>query len=349
MLVFRALQRPLFFHSIRLMAKKYDDFDEGDSDGLFGQILNIMSTRKREFAIASVSVAVILLGIVIFGSYPKDEETAATESVPIVRANAGDYKTTPDNPGGMEIPYRDSTVFSSVDGAPNDGGTENILADENAEEPLPRDQLFAGLNTEGDQPGGAPVAGTNAPAVAPILGNPPQGELEPTQGAKVEAVVPPTNDALVQEALGTTPSDTTTTTAGVMPAEAMKATPTLEAAPPAKVEEVAKLDEPKKIEKAETVAKTEPAAGSTAAKAVTPGGFYVQLASVKDTAGAAGEYKKMQAKYTGLSGVEFRTQRADLAKGTFYRIQAGPMSKDSAASVCNGIKGQGGTCLVVAK
>lgn len=330
------------------MAKKYDDFDEEEGEGLFGQILNIVSRRKREFAIASVAVAVILLGVVVFGSYPDSEETAANESVPIVRADAGDYKTTPDNPGGMEIPYRDSTVFSSVDGAKTDSGTENILADESAEEPLPRDQLFAGLNTEGDQPGGAPVdttATTNTPAVAPILGNPPQGEVEPTVGAKVEAVEPPSNDALVKEAIGT--SDTTTT-AAAPPVEALKASP-VEAAPAPAVEEVAKVEEPKKVEPAaKAAAKTEPAAGTTAAK-VTSGTYFVQLASVKDTAGAPAEYKKMQAKYTGLSGIEFRTQRADLAKGTFYRIQAGPMSKESATSTCNGIKAKGGSCLVVAK
>lgn len=337
------------------MAKKYDDFDEEEGEGLFGQILNIVSRRKREFAIASVAVAVILLGVVVFGSYPDSEETAANESVPIVRADAGDYKTTPDNPGGMEIPYRDSTVFSSVDGAKTDGGTENILADESAEEPLPRDQLFAGLNTEGDQPGGAPAdttagaATTNTPAVAPILGNPPQGEVEPTVGAKVEAVEPPSNDALVKEAIGTSDTTTTTTTAATTPtAEALKAAP-VEAAPAPAVEEVAKVEEPKaEPKKAETVAKTEPAAGTTAAK-VTSGTYFVQLASVKDTAGAPAEYKKMQAKYSGLSGVDFRTQRADLAKGTFYRIQAGPMSKDSATSTCNGIKAKGGSCLVVAK
>lgn len=323
------------------MAKKYDDFDEGDSDGFFDQILNIVSNRKREFAIASVSVAVILLGIVIFGSYPDSEETAANESVPIVRADAGDYKTTPDNPGGMEIPYRDSTVFSSVDGANTTGGTENILADEGTEEPLPRDQLFAGLNTAGDEPGGAPVdpVTTNTNTTTVTAATP---TLDAMPG-KVEAVEPPSNDALVKEAIGTTPdatTTTTTTTTTTPPAAVAKAEPVA----PVKPETVAKAETPK----AETVAKTEPAAGTTAAK-ITAGTYFVQLASVKDTSGASGEYKKLQAKYTGLSGVEYRTQRADLAKGTFYRIQAGPMSKDSATSVCNGIKAKGGSCLVVAK
>jgi hypothetical protein len=50
-----------------------------------------------------------------------------------------------------------------------------------------------------------------------------------------------------------------------------------------------------------------------------------------------------------LSGAEYRVQRADLgAKGVFFRIQAGPMSKDSAKSVCDAIKAsKPGGCVIV--
>lgn len=303
------------------MAKKYDDFDEEGQDGFFDQILTIVSKHKRGFAITTVVAAVILLGVVVFGSYPEDEQTAQSESVPIVRADAGDYKTTPDNPGGMEIPYRDSTVFSGA----TDSGTENILADETSEEPVPRSQLFAGLNTEGDQPGGAP---------APTG----QGEVEATQAALAKAapVEPPSNDALVKEAIG-------------IPAEEAPMDPETAQIAAATIPEAARKADP--VEEAETVAKAEPAAGTTAAKAVSPGGSYIQLASVKSESGAAGEWKKLNAKYSALSGLKYRTQEANLgAKGTFYRIQAGPMSKDSATSICAQIKKTTpGGCLVVTK
>jgi hypothetical protein len=307
------------------MAKKYDDFDEEGQNGFFDQVLTIVSNHKRGFAIFTVAAAVILLGVVVFGSYPDDEQTASTESVPIVRADAGDYKTTPDNPGGMEIPYRDSTVFSGA----TDGGTENILADDSSEEPVPRDQLFAGLNTESDQPGGAPAA---APAPNGV------GEVEATQAelAKATPVEPPSNDALVKEALGVSEEDSST-------GEQQLAAAAVPEAIPPKAEPVEK--------EAESAAKAEPASGTTAAAGVQPGGSYVQLASVKNEAGAAGEWKKLQAKYSNLSGLKYRTQQADLgAKGTFYRIQAGPMSKDSATQVCNEIKKTTpGGCLVVTK
>lgn len=315
------------------MAKKYEDFDEEGGDGFFDQILTIVSKRKRGFAIVSVVAAVVLLGVIVLGSYPDDEQTAATESVPIVRADAGDYKKTPENPGGMEIPYRDSTVFSGN----TDGGTENILADETTEEPVPRSQLFAGLNTEGEQPGGAPVA--DAPAAATGM-----GEVEATQAelAKAAPVEAPSNDALVKEAIGVPAEEEQSEGAAQIAAATI----------PDTIEETPAVETPAAaVPEAKEAAKTEPAAGSTAAAGVSPGGAYVQLASVKNEAGAAGEYKKLQAKYSGLSGLKFRTQEANLgAKGTFYRIQAGPMSKDDATRICKDIKKTTpGGCLVVTK
>lgn len=302
------------------MAKKYNDFDEDDQGGMFDQIFGIISNRRREFAIVSVVAAVLVLGLIIWDSSSGDGEQMAAESVPIVRAEAGDYKTAPDNPGGMDIPYRDSTVFS----ANSEGGPENILDDATAEAPLPREELFAGLNTE-EAPKVEPVTSDSATNTTGT------GEVEETVSAmnKVEPILPPSNDALVKEAIGLPP---------------------VAAVEPVKPETVAKVEEPKTEEVAKKAAKTEPAAGTTAAKAITPGGFYVQLASVRDSSGAAGEYKKMQVKYPSLAGISYRTQQADLAgKGTFHRIQAGPMSKDSAASVCSSVKAKGGSCLVVGK
>lgn len=334
------------------MAKKYDDFDEADQDGVFDQIFGIISNRRKEFAIVSVAAAVLVLGLIVWDSYPSDSGDAASESVPIVRSDAGDYKTTPDNPGGMEIPYRDSTVFSS-DETPKEGGPENILADESTEEPLPRAQLFAGLNTEegaSATAGDATADETVTADAAPTTADQPRGEVEDVEAfAKVDPVEPPSNDTLVKEAIGVPAEETdaapTKTAAATIPEAVKSATKDEEPAKSEPVEEA--KAEPK--DDAKATAKVEPAAGTTAAK-VSPGGYYVQLASVRSASGAAGEFKKLQAKYSVLSGVDYRTQEANLgAKGTFYRIQAGPMSKDSASSICNSIKSSGGSCLVTGK
>lgn len=321
---------------------RYNDFDEPEGDGVFDQILTIVGERKREFAIASVTAAVILLGLIVWGSYPGSEDEAG-DSVPIVRADAGHYKTTPDNPGGMEIPYRDSTVFSAGEQAEGET-TENILAEDTTEQPVPRSQLFAGLNTEGQ-----PVISEEP---MDLTANAPAGEVEDTQAqlAKAAPVESPSNDDLVKEAIGTTPADSGTTTAQApapaeAPAEEELASAAIVAPEPAKPAPA----KPKADKQAEAAAKTEPAAGAASAPKVTPGGYYIQVGSVRSESGADGEWKKIQAKYSSqLGGLKYRTQEANLgAKGVFYRIQAGPMSKESADGICGKIKAQSpGACLV---
>lgn len=106
-------------------------------------------------------------------------------------------------------------------------------------------------------------------------------------------------------------------------------------------------------QQAANLAAVEPAAGGDAINApsrvaVSAGTYYVQLASVTSRAGAASEWTKME-KSLPINGLEYRVQEANLGeRGTFYRIQAGPMSKDSANALCDSIKAEKpGGCLVV--
>lgn len=103
--------------------------------------------------------------------------------------------------------------------------------------------------------------------------------------------------------------------------------------------------------KADEMNDVQPAAGAASAvgTAVSSGGYFVQLASITDPARAGGEWSKMKSKYSVLSASQFRVQEASLSSGTFYRIQAGPMSKADADSICADLKkaGKPGGCLVV--
>lgn len=100
---------------------------------------------------------------------------------------------------------------------------------------------------------------------------------------------------------------------------------------------------------AKAVAEVSPAAGSQAAAGITPGNYYVQLGSVTNAVGAEGEWGKIKKSFSAqLSGVDHRIKSADLGeRGIYYRIQAGPMSKESANALCGEIKAQKpGGCLV---
>jgi hypothetical protein len=80
-----------------------------------------------------------------------DNSTLPSENVPIIRADKEPYKVQPDDPGGMQMPNKNSTIFSSLNSNDEDRGVENLLADNEEEDPVPRSQLFAGLNTERDE------------------------------------------------------------------------------------------------------------------------------------------------------------------------------------------------------
>lgn len=105
--------------------------------------MSLLSLGGRGFAAGAICAALILLGLVLWIAYPGDD---VTNEVPIIRADAGSYKSTPDEPGGMAIPHRDSTIFSAQ-GNP-DGRVENLLADNAPEAPMEKSDLFAGLNTD---------------------------------------------------------------------------------------------------------------------------------------------------------------------------------------------------------
>src|SRR5690606_36356600 len=95
-------------------------------------------------------VFVLLAAMMVLGIYSTSDTASSDPAmVPIIRADAGTFKDIPSDPGGMEIPHRDSTVVETLRTARN----QNRIAPikpllPRPEEPLSRSELFAGLKTE---------------------------------------------------------------------------------------------------------------------------------------------------------------------------------------------------------
>ena len=128
-------------------------------------------------------------------------------------------------------------------------------------------------------------------------------------------------------------------------ADKASSTESSEAAPPTDVKPVTAAPVPVVEKKEDTTAKKadaiQPAAG---------GNFYVQLAAVKSEADAQTQWPKYQAQFSELSSLNLRVQKADLgAKGTYYRIQGGPVSEPDARKLCSSINTQKAGSCVVAK
>ncbi len=138
--------------------------DETDSLGASGPDSFIIGELKGRLAAntqlyAGVAALFLLLVIagVIWASYPRP---GVQGPVPVIRADTAPWRVKPDDPGGMDIPYRDSTVFNAMHGDEPDK-VENLMP--KTEQPLPREKLIPGLKTEA-APATAPA---NTPATAP--------------------------------------------------------------------------------------------------------------------------------------------------------------------------------------
>lgn len=319
--------------------------------------------RSPVFATAALLVAGVAFGAIILGSYPDSTEA---ENVPVVQAEAGPFKISPDAPGGMDVPHRDSTIFTAM----NDGElaerppVENLL-----EQPVDKTEAFAGQveeilesekaadkqaaeAAEAEPAAGAPAAiETSTDETAP----PSAENLAAADKPKVEVqtIIPEEEKISPQELMAQ---------AGT--AEDKPAVMHAPASSPETIAFVRSVLDQKDTEKALNAPRTapqqtagaattmnavEPASGASGASGIASGAYFIQVGSVKSEDGAAGEWGKIQKNFADLSGLGYRVERADLGdKGIFYRIQAGPTSKENAGAICDSIKAQKpGGCLVV--
>lgn len=312
------------------MAYRNEDFDNYEQDGFFASLKDTLAKAGPKLMIGGAVVALLVMGGVFWGSYPDSDDAA--QPVPVVRADIQPYKTTPEEPGGMDVANRDSTVYSTFRDDQNAEKVENLMDDQGSEQPVPRSQLFAGLNTGAEDMPPQPAPTTTPGDIQAAMDNPPAAPAPtadmPEEMPKAEAP---------QQAMPSQMASETTAPEAIEPA-----------AGPAMLESQDDLNAA-----AKAASQLEPAAGAatSAPKAVKPGTHYVQVASVRDSSKIPTEWKKLTAMHGGLKGLKYRTIAADLgAKGSFTRLQAGPMSKAEADKLCAAIKAKSpGACMVVGK
>ncbi len=92
--------------------------------------------------------AAFALGWILWSAYPRGEERYVDMEVPIVKADTFSIREYPKNPGGMEVPHRDSTVFDPLAKKPV-GVVERLRPE--SEKPLDKETAI-GLVKEGQSP-----------------------------------------------------------------------------------------------------------------------------------------------------------------------------------------------------
>lgn len=295
-----------------------DRFDDPFADEPFDEPRTGMSGRAKVFAGGAILIGVVALGVVGWLAFQQGVRTGAEGAAPIIQAEPDPIKRKPENPGGLDVPHQDKLVF-------------NRLAPGQVQEPVER------LLPPPEEPTERPQVSDTPPEVTPDA--PAQAQMTPPEAAAPETADAPTPPASAPlETVEVAPSP---------PAPPVPAPPaeSQQAAAPATPQETAPVPEPE----------PEPTAQSAPApKAATPaaidGGWKVQMAAVSSRAAADAEWKRLQSRHPDLLGsLNLNVQTVTLSRGTFHRIQAGPLADRSAASaLCTQLKSQKQDCLVVA-
>lgn len=278
---------------------------------------------KNRLWIAAVAFAVVALVIVVTMMV---KGGGSDGNAPMIKADVTPYKTRPDQPGGTAVPFQDKLVFNRLDPNGQPVQAEKLLP--------PPEEPLANKDMTTKQVTAPPAPGNTVAAVTPTAVSP-QPALVVKPAAPEPIVEKP---AVVAEA--PTPQAAPVATVQNTEPVVMHA-PTPAPAPVAKV-----VETPKPVATAPTpVAKPVVAAAPTP---VTGGQVRIQLASIPEAGNAQKALADLSGKYrSALGGTSLGIVKADLgAKGTYYRIQSGGLSRDSAERVCASVKAQGGACII---
>ena len=292
-------------------------------------------TNRRSLAVPfGIGLAILVIfGAILWWAY-RSSIGESEGTVPVIAADEAPVKEKPAAEGGLEVPDQDKLVYNNL-GQGEQGSTKMEQLLPPPEEPVNPAQPAA------------PTASAETPAPPAMIGSDEDTTAAPTASAPAATAAAP----------GTSAATTAPSTA-TMPAPPPPTSPTTtaEAAPPAPA---ASLDEPAAPASpaaatpapAKEVAVTSPAAPATSKPSATAvGGWKIQLASVKSDALARQQWSRLQKTHSDLlSDMRLSVQQADLGnKGTYFRIQAGPLpDRTTAEDVCAELKAAKQPCIVV--
>lgn len=277
-------------------------------------------------------VTLLSFAAIIWYAYPTAQEKYAGKDIPVITAEKTAYKFKPEDPGGMEVPHQDSTVFAPLE----KGGEKAVEKLRPApEEPLDKDAALA-------QPIKKP----------PIDTEPRDLALSTIQEIPEKAGTPEKVETLVSPPK---PEEK---------AEAPKPQPKPDAKKP-ETKPVVKAETKPAAPKPEVKAETKPSIVAVESQPLPPlapatpvekanvppatGGVYIQLGAYRDLAGAKADWLQLQKKHSELKGLSMHTEVVKIAgKGALTRLQAGKVAEARAKEICSLMKARGNSgCMVV--
>ncbi len=313
---------------------KNDDFLNEFRQKISDQSDEIIEEKREELKrsksiFLGITGGIVLAGIVGWMILAPQYRTEKDKEIPVIRRPQTAIRVQPNEPGGMEIPNQDKSVYNIIE-KKEDNGVENLL-------PPPESPKLPEIVAQAD----------TAPSV-------PQDTVLPEAEKivqKAEAPVVTTQD-IIKQAEESAPE---TAPAAKPKAELPQTAAVSEPAQSVPVQSVAKEEpkpEPKPTPKAEPKAepKQEPKVEAQKVAAAVSGNWQVQLMSSPNKP-AIEKAKADLAKKYKLGNQPFEIETAVLDKNkTFYRLKVGAYkTRAEADKLCNNIKALGGTCIVKKK
>jgi hypothetical protein len=235
-------------------------------------------------------------------------------------------RVRPDQPGGLKVPHQDKFIFEKLTGG-----------DRTEARPVER------LLPRPEQPRAAPVASQQSAATPETV----PAARKPTTVAKVPM---PKRPPPATQSVPKATSRAAGTPRVLLPPKQPSGTATIPSAPkPARAPKplvVVKKGLGLKISPTKAASRT---AGATTVKPVPGGRFRIQIAAFKNESSARSAWESIQkANKAELGALGLTIERINISgKGTFFRVQGGPLDEARAQAVCRALDSRKQACIVV--
>ncbi|MGO1074356.1 SPOR domain-containing protein [Inquilinus sp. CA228] len=294
-----------------------------------------------------ILVVILLFAGVLISTYTTGGAVTMEGGVPLIRADRAEFRTRPEQPGGIDIPNQDRLVLQDLGRRQAPVNVATVLPP--PEQPMPR-PVQAGTDQRGWRlplPAAAPGAGVVEILLArPGLAAPPPEPAAPVQPApEPVAATPAANPAPVAE-------PAPVQIAALAPAAPVPAAPALQAAQPDDPI-AALLNNPAAAggwidPDAHAPAQVAAVPAMPVIVAVPAGRFAAQIAAVTSPQEAQAEWARFQRRYPDLFGaLQLAVPQVSASTRLGYRVQAVPLDQATATRLCEALASEKTGCLVV--
>jgi cell division septation protein DedD len=269
--------------------------------------------RRRSLLLVTITgIVVILFAGALWISYTGHKRGPNGEP-PVIAADTTPVKVKPDQPGGMSIPYQDTTVYDQLATGKQkpEPGVEHLL--QPPEQPLPK-----------------PLPAPEAPAALPA----------PNTEMAAAAEPPPATFSSDPAALAPPPAMITAPPPAVAPPATLS------------VVNSAPVPPPKPLATAPAITHAAATSAPLPSPAPTPAsvgtGFMLQLGAFHDEATANSDWQSAKAAHPAELGALHPTvEPITINDKTLYRLKAGPIGEAQARQNCASLKAANVVCIVV--